>query len=884
MPAPRFLLLLPSISLLALGCGPGRASEDAGPGAEDAGAPPPADASAAPTDGGVEAADAGVAPADGGVSLRPLTLRAARPLVIVPVGDPAQPVELELVRGPGFSAAVLVTAAGLPSGLSADTATIAPGASTATLHLRAALDARLGDRRVSFRAMGGADTSSVAIVLEVAAAGSSTTPLALDLIQAARATGQLGDEDALRFEMFAAFQDARLPAAFRGPSGGLETGVSAEIAARWDSLSPATQDELWPFFVPPIYAESWYAQASHHGRARLLDGPPCAGGPDPTWTFVENPSGHTRVWYRRSDPLETVGRAHAVADEVDNRIWPSLVTGAGLAAPLDDSDAFCNGGNERLDIYLAPMGVLGHVATDLGETDGRGLASKHAPVFMLVDLDHAVGEDLKGTLAHEFVHACQWAYDLPMAEVRYGWLLDSTANWGVDAVYQREIQTEHRKPGNSMEAFLDEPNKSLFAAPGPKDVRPYGKWLFHLFLARTLGPSTIGAIWRQAESTTSVIVPVDRAIQGGLAEQWPKFALAAWNNDPVASSSFEAWDDVRVGSRPQDGLNPMEIQKDQETAVAFELEPLSSEVQRFVVRDTTLRTLIFRNGFTYRLERGDLRAALGQSAPQGTGYLASDLSASARKGRKIQALLKIGGVWQAQPEDWTDRPYRAFCRDDAAEHVEEIVVVYSYAAFEDGAPSASAPDVPSLFTGNDLGCARLQSSGEIRGTNFGSALDIPRVDVAASGFTARGQPVGIDQGGKHAFLGYGFSASAGSVRATVSGVDIDGCVWSGGTSVPIPMTAPILSYSGVVDGPAKRGFTWQVYIPASYLGQASCPPGIDVPPPNPYLAITWGPIFDPESSGMYPKVSGNGLQIAGSNVHDTADDVFNYVFDFLPVP
>src|SRR5262245_33636294 len=75
-----------------------------------------------------------------------------------------------------------------------------------------------------------------------------TTPgieSSLDLIEKARANGELDEESALLFQVYAVFRDPRLPEVYRGDDAELgNTHALSEAADRFDSFSEETQEIL----------------------------------------------------------------------------------------------------------------------------------------------------------------------------------------------------------------------------------------------------------------------------------------------------------------------------------------------------------------------------------------------------------------------------------------------------------------------------------------------------------------------------------------------------------------------------------------------------------------------------------------------------------------
>ncbi|MGA8211452.1 MAG: MXAN_6640 family putative metalloprotease [Nocardioidaceae bacterium] len=197
---------------------------------------------------------------------------------------------------------------------------------------------------------------------------------------------------------------------------------------------------------------------------------------------------------------DTDGHDDSVSDDGDVQTVPAQVTrtlrtmqavyakevGAmGYKAPLSDAAARTNGGDGRVDVYLADIGeqsLYGYCAND----EAR-MTTRRVFAYCVLDNDYSPDEfgtdntpiqNLQVTAAHEFFHAIQFAYD--WNEDR--WFMEGTAAWMEDEVYdsvndnrQYFSQSQLRFPGTSLD-FTD------------GDYQPYGAWVFWRFLSEWSGP------------------------------------------------------------------------------------------------------------------------------------------------------------------------------------------------------------------------------------------------------------------------------------------------------------------------------------------------------------------------------------------------------------
>jgi hypothetical protein len=141
--------------------------------------------------------------------------------------------------------------------------------------------------------------------------GPSPDATSESLIDAALAQNRIDAETALTYRVFAVFGDERLPIAYEGaPSAAPPHLLLRELMTTIGTLSPAAQAVLRPFLLPPIYADSWFAQrlglgasaqasAQHRAtaaRAKALSTVNCAVGIAPS-LYAKVSTVHFNVYY-----------------------------------------------------------------------------------------------------------------------------------------------------------------------------------------------------------------------------------------------------------------------------------------------------------------------------------------------------------------------------------------------------------------------------------------------------------------------------------------------------------------------------------------------------------------------------------------------------------
>jgi len=187
------------------------------------------------------------------------------------------------------------------------------------------------------------------------------------------------------------------------------------------------------------------------------------------------------------------GNSNGIPDYVEavqttlDTVSKTEVTDFGFRAPKSDVKSSNHGPDGKLDIYLADVGADGYYGYCTSDDPHLHSGYRYWDVsaYCVVDNDFDPGQfrgangvaALQVTLAHEFFHAVQFAYDI--GEDR--WWMEATATWMEDEVYD-EIDDNVRyltsspvtKPGTP----IDSNNTSSFV---------YGDWIFFRFVSEFFG-------------------------------------------------------------------------------------------------------------------------------------------------------------------------------------------------------------------------------------------------------------------------------------------------------------------------------------------------------------------------------------------------------------
>jgi hypothetical protein len=189
-------------------------------------------------------------------------------------------------------------------------------------------------------------------------------------------------------------------------------------------------------------------------------------------------------------------------------VWAAEIGRFGYRRPRSDVRSRNDGGNAKLDVYIADVGrqgLYGYCTTD----EPGHLRRRSVSAYCVVDDDFArrqfqgsaVGlRALKVTAAHEFFHAIHFNYDW----LEDLWLMEGTAAWIEDEVYDGvndNLQYLRTSPIGERLFWLP----LDYYNPDPSEVDAgykYGVWIFWRYLSERFGRSVIREIWERAGAGT----------------------------------------------------------------------------------------------------------------------------------------------------------------------------------------------------------------------------------------------------------------------------------------------------------------------------------------------------------------------------------------------
>lgn len=231
------------------------------------------------------------------------------------------------------------------------------------------------------------------------------------------------------------------------------TPVIMALATRWASLSAETHQAFAQVFQRPAMTDS-----------------------------LVSPGGHFRVHY------DTGGLHAASPDYVEevaatfDAVWALQVRNLGYRDPLDDGDGL-------FDVYIRQLGASGVY----GQTWPNSLGVPVTSAYLTVDNDYTDRiyatrglDGLHVTVAHEFFHAIQFAYNARDLT----WWHEATATWMEDVAYDDVNDYFQYTP-----FVLNSPTVSLDSQPNLQDPHQYGACIYVHYLDQVFGRRAIRETW-----------------------------------------------------------------------------------------------------------------------------------------------------------------------------------------------------------------------------------------------------------------------------------------------------------------------------------------------------------------------------------------------------
>lgn len=388
----------------------------------------------------------------------------------------------------------------------------------------------------------------------------------VSLIQEDVAKGKLDKETGLVYQVYALFDQERLPAEYRSeviiPSG---SSIMVEVRRNWDSLSKETKEKLEPFFVDsqdPRYFRQQQKKGSWLGPrlayARNL-------------SFLDTANGKVRIWYDRNDEGERQQVSWILDTFNEDRAWEKEVALMGREVKSDNGAV---GNDGKLDIYLEPLNCMGMAVP--------GPVSNKKTYAKLIINKGQNKKETQNSVVHELFHALQYNININIGS----WWKESTATWCEDYIYPDYDIEHHYLPWyfNHLEKGLKFKNGHL----------EYGAYVWPLFLQQNYGAQIIGKIWQDCEhKSLEEAWLANLGGQVGFEKAFKKYSLWLYNQLPVQ--------EFRDGNKPGKHLSVVPEIMDAYTALGIDIvdlkhiNPLGITIVRFLILDKDKgRSIYFR--------------------------------------------------------------------------------------------------------------------------------------------------------------------------------------------------------------------------------------------------------------------------------------------------
>jgi hypothetical protein len=420
----------------------------------------------------------------------------------------------------------------------------------------------------------------------IAEAGESISP---DVIRQARLRGELDDETALVYRVWAVMDPERLPPKFSGRPRGLVkslTPLFLEVRSRWDELRPQAKAALVPYLLRPtepgqepfLYGHSYSVPAVYH----------------------DSPGGHLRIWYVTStddspDLVYTYGDTipdwiHICA-EVFDHVWETEVNSLGYRSPPADGSWYGQedyGGDSRYDIYVEDLNRHRVYGYAMSEFNTPGVAPRAYTSYIVVDNDYSStlyptsGEDgLMVTAAHEFFHAIQFAYDT--LEERF--FMEISSTWMEDVVYDAINDYYNYLSHSGHSSIFSRPELSLTTFDG---FYEYSSCVWGHYLCRRFDRLIMREIWEGCVQQAA-LEAMDEALNvrgSDLASAHNEFAIWNYFTGSRADTALyypegDRYPQVKIYS---DNLHPSyPVEMD---SVSHPAQPLGASYVCFLTQDT----------------------------------------------------------------------------------------------------------------------------------------------------------------------------------------------------------------------------------------------------------------------------------------------------------
>ncbi|HRZ27380.1 MAG TPA: hypothetical protein P5295_11270 [Spirochaetota bacterium] len=663
--------------------------------------------------------------------------------------------------------------------------------------------------------------------------------------------GDIDLDTAVRYLAFSLYEnDTRLPEEYRGEREHSASWVTHLLKNELEFVSPATQEIVEPFLVPPSSSGSNFSQnILGYGGAFQMDVIDVSTG----WNCEERE--HVAVWYHENMSNGAV-LAYDVANEAEAKIWPRLkiVWGEKHVPIISGNPQDLSGMQGKLNIFFVD---------GLG-SDGLETPYGEAPALTWIQLDARLPysgrpSGLIEALAHEMTHSCQDTYEQSGNYEYDKWIFEGIATWAEDDVYPA-TNTEHEYSSlllNSLDKPLD------------YDVgnRVYATYLFFKYVTSIYNDKTIVRRVFENFQTKSALDSVDSALPKGFADAWPLFLEAAWNHGTNGWFKSDSLDDEALSI---EGKEPAVIDMaiDKDLSFNEKVTHLSGNYHHFVMNDNQ-RYVVFYDGLSCQLDK-ITKEENGDSMYKPNIAPGIAINPVPLEGAAVRVMTMKNNVWSNSYTFKNFLGVRRICRDMKSNNFDEIVIIFGNSTPKKD-NTLTKPDIgyDSRLWITNIGCYRWRGSASADKVNDGWK------EINATSSTIEWESV---IGGYYSLPNV-FKLNADIGSWIVSGSSPDGeCTVSGSDNWNI--TTPILMTIGLefISGESYRAFMGGSPSKSIEYTKECSESG----------QTTEGAILQPfttqhdacDSEG-YPRISSDGTSVSSSfSCNDSSGDEVQYNWSF----
>ncbi len=325
----------------------------------------------------------------------------------------------------------------------------------------------------------------------------------IELIEEAYQNGEIDYQTSLIYKVRTIRHPEMIPSKYRVKVEEIQkdaTPILLEVLRSWTELSPETRNVLKTLLARPSRAFSY-----------------------------DSPEGHFKIHYDTSgtDKVPTTdANTNGIPDYVENLAlyadssYRTMITYLGYRIPPSDGS---EGGDSKYDIYTEDMPNYGYTMPELPGpqpwNDYTSYISVNSDFLGLPPNDDPEGNQkgaMKVTVAHEYFHAVQFAYDV----FEEAWFMEVSSTWMEDVAFD-PVNDNY----NYLSYFFNYPEISLQA----ETMHMYSSFIWNVYLSANFGNDLINDIWEGC-IYGNVIDEIDDALQSegsSRNEEFKKFTV--WN-------------------------------------------------------------------------------------------------------------------------------------------------------------------------------------------------------------------------------------------------------------------------------------------------------------------------------------------------------------------